>query len=112
MPIYEYECKKCGAVFEEIQSFSDKPLKKCKICKKGKVEKLISLSSFQLSGSGWYSTDYAKGAGIPAKAVDQGNPALYNPAETKSNTYKDGPTTLESIKSDTRKAKSLKKIKI
>jgi len=105
MPIYEYECKKCGAVFEEIQSFSDKPLKKCKICKKGKVEKLISLSSFQLSGSGWYSTDYAKGA-------DQGNPAMYNPAETKSNTYKDGPTTLESIKSDTKKAKSLKKIKI
>ena len=111
MPIYEYECKKCGAVFEEMQSFSDEPLKKCKICKKGKVEKLISLSSFQLQGSGWYSTDYAKGAGIPAKAVDQDNPALHNPAETKSNTYKNSPTTLESIKSDTKKARAYRKSK-
>jgi putative FmdB family regulatory protein len=43
--IYEYECqsKKCGAVFEEIQKLSEPPLTKCKICKKGKVIKLISL---------------------------------------------------------------------
>lgn len=110
MPIYEYECKKCGAVFEEFQSFSDPPVTKCRICKKGKVEKLISLSSFQLTGTGWYSTDYAKGPGMPPKAEDQKNPAV-NPAESRSASYKDSATTLDSIKKTTNKARSAAKKK-
>lgn len=59
MPIYEYECSHCHRVEEVLQSFSDKPLKKCKHCS-GKMHKLISQSSFHLKGSGWYVTDYAK----------------------------------------------------
>lgn len=58
MPIYEYECAKCGEVFEILQKFSDKPLVKCKRCS-GKLHKLISHSSFHLKGTGWYVTDYA-----------------------------------------------------
>lgn len=58
MPIYEYKCTKCGKEFEVIQKFSDKPVKKCPDCS-GKVEKLISQSSFVLKGTGWYQTDYA-----------------------------------------------------
>lgn len=58
MPIYEYECEKCGAVKEAFQQFSDKPLKTCNACK-GKLHKLISQSTFHLKGSGWYVTDYA-----------------------------------------------------
>lgn len=60
MPIYEYRCAKCGKEFEVIQKFSDKPVEKCIHCS-GKVEKLISQSSFHLKGSGWYATDYASG---------------------------------------------------
>ncbi len=59
MPIYEYKCKKCGHRLEKIQMFSDKPLKKCPECG-GPLEKLISASSVQFKGSGWYVTDYAK----------------------------------------------------
>ena len=58
MPIYEYECSKCGRIDEVIQKFSDKPLTKCKYCS-GKLHKLISHSSFHLKGTGWYVTDYA-----------------------------------------------------
>jgi putative FmdB family regulatory protein len=58
MPIYEYECTRCGRVEEIFQKFSDKPLNKCKICS-GKLQKLISHSSFHLKGTGWYATDYA-----------------------------------------------------
>jgi len=58
MPIYEYKCTKCGKEFELIQKFSDKPAKKCPDCS-GKVEKLISQSSFVLKGTGWYQTDFA-----------------------------------------------------
>ena len=59
MPIYEYQCEKCGEIEEAIQKFSDKPLKSCRHCS-GRLHKLISQSSFHLKGSGWYVTDYAK----------------------------------------------------
>src|SRR6266478_5946681 len=63
MPLYEYECKKCGHRFEKIQLFSDPMLKKCPECG-GKVEQMISAPAVQFKGSGWYVTDYAKkGAG-------------------------------------------------
>lgn len=58
MPIYEYACPKCGE-FEVTQRITENPLKKCPTCK-SKVRKLISNTSFQLKGSGWYVTDYAK----------------------------------------------------
>ena len=58
MPIYEYECTKCGRVEEVWQKFSDKALGTCKYCS-GKLHKLISQSSFHLKGTGWYVTDYA-----------------------------------------------------
>lgn len=58
MPIYEFECTKCGNQTEVWQKFSDKPLTKCEKCK-GKMKKLISQSTFHLKGSGWYVTDYA-----------------------------------------------------
>jgi len=59
VPIYEYQCTKCGEVFEAFQKITDEPLTQCKFCN-SKVEKLISHSSFQLKGSGWYLTDYAR----------------------------------------------------
>ena len=37
MPIYEYECRKCG----------------------GRLEKLLSVPAIQFKGSGWYVTDYS-----------------------------------------------------
>lgn len=60
MPIYEYQCTKCGEVIEAFQKVNDKPLTHCRLCN-SKVEKLISQTSFQLKGSGWYLTDYARG---------------------------------------------------
>ena len=68
MPIYEYECSKCGQIEEALQKFSDKPLTKCKHCS-GKLNKLVSHSTFHLKGSGWYVTDYA------AKSRDSSQPS-------------------------------------
>ena len=58
MPIYEYECVKCGKTTEAMQRFSDAPLTECCNCH-GELRKLISMSTFHLKGSGWYTTDYA-----------------------------------------------------
>ena len=70
MPIYEYRCKGCGKEFELIQKFSDKPVKECIHCG-GAVEKLISISSFQLKGDGWYKDGYASCK--PAKETSKGS---------------------------------------
>jgi putative FmdB family regulatory protein len=64
MPLYEYECKKCGHRFEKIQKFSDKMVKKCPECG-GQVEQMISAPAVQFKGSGWYVTDYAKKSSSP-----------------------------------------------
>jgi putative FmdB family regulatory protein len=57
MPLYEYRCNDCEKVFEVLQKITAEPLGKCLYCA-GSVEKLISSTSFQLKGSGWYVTDY------------------------------------------------------
>lgn len=62
MPIYEYECTKCGHQTEALQKFSDPPLAECELCH-GKLKKFISHSTFHLKGSGWYVTDYASKSG-------------------------------------------------
>ncbi len=62
MPLYEYECAQCKKVLEIIQKFSDAALTACPTCGQP-VKKLISRSSFELKGTGWYASDYKKGGG-------------------------------------------------
>ena len=65
MPLYEYQCEKCGHRFEKIQKFSDKMVKKCPDCG-GRVEQMISAPAVQFKGSGWYVTDYANKSHAPS----------------------------------------------
>ena len=60
MPTYEYECEKCGHIFEEYQSISAEPLKNCpKEDCDGNVKRLFSPGAgFLFKGSGFYITDY------------------------------------------------------
>ena len=99
MPIYEYQCQKCGT-FEATQRITEKPLVKCPTCK-GKVKKLISNTSFQLKGTGWYITDYArkdnnKGAG----KGENGAKSSSDSKETKSETKAESKTDSSSNKSE------------
>lgn len=66
MPIYEYECTKCGHQAEVWQRITDQGVTRCERCK-GKMRKLISQSSFHLKGTGWYVTDYASKKGTEGK---------------------------------------------
>ncbi len=59
MPLYEYECLKCGDRFERIQKFSDDLLKEHDGCG-GELRKLLSAPAIQFKGTGWYVTDYAR----------------------------------------------------
>ena len=58
MPIYEYQCADCGAVFEVMQRISAPAPDKCPECSGANLKKLISKVGFQLKGTGWYETDF------------------------------------------------------
>lgn len=59
MPIYEYECSKCGHRFELLQKFSDPSVKSCPECRARKVHRLTSAPAIQFKGAGWYVSDYS-----------------------------------------------------
>ena len=82
MPIYEYQCEKCGHHLEALQKISDKPLRECPECGKHSLARLVSAPMFRLAGSGWYETDFKsdkeqkrnlldKGDAEPPKSEDQ-----------------------------------------
>jgi putative FmdB family regulatory protein len=50
MPIYEYDCPKCGR-FDVIQKMSSRPLKTHDACG-SRVEKAVSAGSFTVKGPG------------------------------------------------------------
>ena len=62
MPIYEYQCAKCGHQLEAIQKFSDAPLVDCPSCHAPDLKKMLSVPGFRLKGGGWYETDFKTGA--------------------------------------------------
>lgn len=70
MPIYEYHCKACGHHFELMQKVSAPVPGKCPTCNRAKVEKLVSTTSFQLKGTGWYATDCKDNKQKEADKVD------------------------------------------
>lgn len=61
MPIYEYRCTSCNRVVEAIQKLNDPPLTVCESCK-GKLEKIVSRTAFQLKGGGWFDQGYSGGS--------------------------------------------------
>lgn len=59
MPIYEYRCARCGNTMEILQKVSDPPPATCPTCEAtGSLDRLVSRTSFQLKGGGWYSDLY------------------------------------------------------
>lgn len=98
MPIYEYQCKTCKHRFEKIQQFSDRPVRKCPQCG-GPVEKLLSKSSVQFKGSGWYATDYAR----KGSAGDSGSS---DGADSGSSSGAEGSDSKTAEKSESKKAEA------
>ena len=60
MPIYEYQCTECDHIIEKIESFkSEIRTIICPFCN-GISNRILSLGSFHLKGSGWYKDGYGK----------------------------------------------------
>ncbi|HOX27783.1 MAG TPA: zinc ribbon domain-containing protein [bacterium] len=59
MPVYVYECNKCGHTFEVMQKVDEEPRKRCPECK-GKVKKVFQPVGIVFKGGGFYKTDSRK----------------------------------------------------
>ena len=104
MPIYEYRCEKCGE-FEVSQRITEAALQRCPTCKR-KVRRLISNTSFQLKGSGWYVTDYARAGGKEKGKKEAAKDSGGDTASTSSGS--DASSTSEGVKSGSSKTESAK----
>ena len=107
MPLYEYQCAKCGKRTEKIENVSGPHLKKCPHCG-GKVERLLSAPAIQFKGSGWYVTDYAgKSSAKEASQAESSGSDSKEPAAKESGT-KDS-TAKESAAKEPKEKKPVKK---
>ena len=76
MPTYDYECKACEHRFETFQSITSEPLRKCPVCAKPKLRRIIGPgAAIVFKGSGFYKTDYRSESYRKAAAADSGNSA-------------------------------------
>jgi putative FmdB family regulatory protein len=111
MPVYEYECAKCGHEFEREQRMSDAPVKTCPKCKGRKVTKLISRSSFVLKGGGWYADGYSNNDSGKSKDKDKDSKSEGSGDASDSGSKSDGKSSEKSDTSKSDKSKSDSKSK-
>jgi len=88
MPIYEYECQKCGHTLEALQKFSDKPLRECPECGRHQLKRLVSAPLFRLAGSGWYETDFKSDKERKRNILEKGEKEATPPAAAQGETAK------------------------
>jgi putative FmdB family regulatory protein len=90
MPTYDYECEACDHVWEEFQSITAKPTKKCPECGKPKAKRKIGPGAgIIFKGSGFYQTDYRsdsykKAADADSKTQRAPEPKSESKSESKS----------------------------
>ena len=99
MPIYEYKCQKCEKEFEEFQKITDPPVSLCPFCN-GPVDKLLSLSSFHLKGSGWYATDYGNRKSELAEGAKKNKPENSSADKEDASSSKTEATKPDSAKTE------------
>jgi putative FmdB family regulatory protein len=103
VPLYEYECQKCGKHVEKIEKMEGPHLKKCPSCG-GRVVRLMSAPAIQFKGSGWYVTDYARSSNRGAEKSDAGSAS--DKSESKTETKADAKTETKTV-SETKEKKKV-----
>jgi putative FmdB family regulatory protein len=82
VPIYEYKCPK-GHVFEVFQRIDDPPPESCERCGEGPLQRVLHPVAVHFKGSGFYSTDYGRGARKKDASTDGDKPAKSDSGDKK-----------------------------
>jgi putative FmdB family regulatory protein len=99
MPTYEYKCEACGNKFEKFQSITAPAIRKCPVCGKNRVKRLIGTGAGLIfKGGGFYETDYRSEAYKTAAKADSGAPPAAK--DSKDSKESSGSTAAGSGKSE------------
>ena len=94
MPTYDYVCGNCEYAFEQFQSITAKPIRKCPKCGKSAVQRLIGAGAgIIFKGSGFYQTDYRSDSYKKAQESEKstaGKAAAEKKSDTKTKDSKSG----------------------
>lgn len=80
MPTYEYECQRCGHVFEKFQKITDPPAKRCPKCRGGVRKRIGAGAGILFKGTGFYATDYRSEGYRKAAKAEKGSASKPEPA--------------------------------
>jgi len=107
MPTYDYMCENCGHKFEQFQTITAGPLRKCPNCGKAALKRLIGVGAgIIFRGSGFYETDYRSES--YKKAAEKEKLVRAEPAGARSPTSKD--TEKNVTTAESKETKSSEKI--
>ena len=70
MPIYDFQCSECGYQQELMRKVSAPNVEACPQCQQQTFTKKVSAPNFQLTGSGWYATDFKNSSSSGNKATE------------------------------------------
>lgn len=86
MPTYGYMCESCEHEFDQFQSITARPLRKCPKCGQSRLKRLIGTGAgIIFKGSGFYETDYRSESYKKAADKEKGGAEkTTNKAETKT----------------------------
>jgi putative FmdB family regulatory protein len=83
MPLFEYQCEKCGVRFERLQRKGGPTVEQCPECS-GPVRRLIQAPGIIFKGSGFYVTDNRRSStGSRRSSADQTTETKSEPSEQK-----------------------------
>ncbi len=102
MPTYDYMCESCGYEFEQFQTITARPIRRCPKCGKTNLKRLIGVGAGVIfKGSGFYQTDYRSES--YKKAAEKDKPSGDTKEKTKTKT--DAPKATENAKAETKDKK-------
>lgn len=104
MPTYDYVCDACHHEFEEFQSITADPLRKCPKCGKNKLRRLIGTgAAIMFKGSGFYQTDYRSDSYKKRAEADKPSSST---SETKSESKSDSKSETKAADKSSSSSKS------
>jgi putative FmdB family regulatory protein len=74
VPIYEYQCGKCGHIFERDHAVGEKKQYRCPECSCKNTKKIVSSVGVIFKGSGFYATDSRKNNGDTKRSGNDNKP--------------------------------------
>jgi putative FmdB family regulatory protein len=106
MPIYDFQCSSCGFKDEVMRKISAASIELCPQCGAETFSKQLSAPSFQLSGSGWYATDFKNGSAKPAATSTMSNPEAAKKNDSADTKSGDGASVAEKSNNNSSEKKS------